>query len=842
MKLARLFGIALMLLATATPTFARDRLTVALQLEPPALDPTSGASAAIDDVTFHTIFEGLTTLDATGAAKPLLALRWRMAADARSYLFQLRPGVRFHDGTPFDARAAAFSLRRAIVPGSTNALAERLSGIVGIDVLGPLTLRIRLAAPDAELATILARGDCAMVSPRSVGTLATAPIGTGPFRFAQWRRGDRLTLKRNRAYWGDPPPLARIDFRFIADPAAAYAAARAHAVDLFPAYPAPENLAQLRADPTLRVTTGPSETEVILAINERGGALADLRVRRAIAYAIDRRQVIDGAMYGYGTPIGSHMPPQDPDYVDLTGLYPHDPARARVLLAAAGHARGLDLTLKLPPPSYARRSGEIIAAQLAQVGIRVRIVPVEWAQWLDEVFTRHDFDLSIVAHVEPADYDIYGRRDYYLGYRGDAVRALLTHLRAIADPRLRHALLGDIQRRIAGDAVNGFLFEYPRLSVADAGLRDLWIDTPLQAVDYAHARFNDGAADRADGSGMGGGTRWWPLFLTGAVLLGLALGWSMGMPWLIARAGVMLVTLLVASLLVFALLQLAPGDPAQFMLGVDARPAAVVALREELGLGGGAVARYAHWISGLLHGELGTSYAYRVPVAGLVRERIGVSLPLAALALMLALVLGLGSALAAARRPDGAVDRIAGVTAAIGVAVPNFWLAMLLLMVAALGFGWSSAGGFPGWDGGAWPAVAALGLPAVALGLPQAAILHRVARAAIGEERARDYVRLARAKGLSERAILWRHILPNVWPAVLAIVGLQLPFLVGGAVIVENVFSLPGLGSLALHAIEARDLIVVQAVAMLLVTVTVGASFLVDVAQAIADPRLRRSR
>ena len=326
------------------------------------------------------------------------------------------------------------------------------------------------------------------------------------------------------------------------------------------------------------------------------------------------------------------------------------------------------------------------------------------------------------------------------------------------------------------------------------------------------------------------------------MVLVVALGGAMGAPWLIGRAGALVVTLLVASLLVFALLQLAPGDPAQFMLGLEARPGAIAALREELGLGGGAVVRYGHWLRGLVAGDLGTSYAYRVPVAGLLRERIGVSLPLSALALAIAVPLGLGSALAVARRPGGRGARAAGAIAALGVAIPDFWLAMLLLMIGALGFGAAGASGFPGWEGGAGPALAALFLPALALAVPQAAILHRVARTAIGAESARDYVRLARAKGLREQAILWRHILPNVWPPVLALVGLQLPFLIGGAVIVENVFSLPGLGRLALQAIEARDLIVVQAIAMLLVAVTVGASFLVDVAQAIADPRLRRGR
>lgn len=318
--MARLLLLLLAALSLVpAPAAARDRITVALQLEPPTLDPTSGASAAIDEVTYRTIFEGLTTLDATGAAVPLLAERWEMAADARSWTFHLRSGVRFSDGTPFDARSVVFSLNRARAPGSTNAQAEALSEIAGIDLIDARTVRIRLSRPDAQLPVLLAWGDCVMVSPRSAATLAIAPVGTGPFRLDSWARGDTLRLVRNEGYWGTAPRLREILFRFVADPAAAYAGVRTHEIDLFPDYPAPENLAQLRADPGLAVSVNPSQAEVILALNNARAPLNDLRVRRAIAHAVDRRALIDGAMFGYGTPIGSHYPAHDPDHVDLAG-------------------------------------------------------------------------------------------------------------------------------------------------------------------------------------------------------------------------------------------------------------------------------------------------------------------------------------------------------------------------------------------------------------------------------------------------------------------------------------------------------------------------------------------
>ncbi len=215
--------------------------------------------------------------------------------------------------------------------------------------------------------------------------------------------------------------------------------------------------------------------------------LSNVLVRRAISYALDRRGIIDGAMYGYGTPIGSHFPPANPAYLDLTGVYPHDIAKARELLAQAGYPRGLSLTLKLPPPSYARRSGEIVASQLAQAGIQVKIENLEWAQWLDQVYARHDFDMSIVGHAEPLDYDIYARDDYYFGYSNGEFKQLIAALDDSVDPAARRQLLQQIQRKLAADAVNGFLFQYPRLDIWNAHVHGIDFDNVLGVVDVTHA-------------------------------------------------------------------------------------------------------------------------------------------------------------------------------------------------------------------------------------------------------------------------------------------------------------------------------------------------------------------
>jgi len=844
-KFRAVLGLAaacLLALAPVAQAAPKDTLTVALQLEPPNLDPTSGAAVATDEVVYGNVFEGLVRLDAQGAVKPLLATWWEVSPDGLTYTFHLRDGVRFQDGTPFDAGIVKFSLERALGPASTNVQKQSLSVIRQVEIVDPRTVRLRLSSPDSNLLYTLAWGDSVMVSPKSAANLATAPVGTGPFRFASWRRGDTVTLVRDEDYWGQPAKLRQVKFKFIADPAAAYAAIKTHEVDAFPDYPAPENLAQLRADPALKVVTASSEGEVILAINNRAGPLADVRVRRALQYALDRRAIIDGAMYGYGTPIGSHFPPQNAAYVDLTGLYPHDIAKAKALLAQAGYPNGLDLSLKLPPPNYARRGGEIVAAQLAQAGVRVKIENIEWAQWLDQVYGRHAFDLTIVSHAEPMDYAIYDKAGYYFGYHNDAFHGLMEALKGATDEGQRAAILGQIQRRIAEDAVNGFLFQFPRLGVFDARLKDFWVNSPTQTIDLRAASFDGAggaeaiASDKAGPAGAIVGA-----VLTLAAVAGLALlAARFGAAYLGGRAVVMVLTLLAASVVVFAIIQVAPGDPAAYMLGLNASPEAVANLRQQMGLEGPAAQRYLTWLLGMLRGDLGVSYTYQTPVASLVAERIGVSLPLALLAMTLSVAVGAPiGALAAARRGKATDTVVMGLTQ-VGVAIPNFWFAVLLVMVFSIGLRWVSAGGFPGWDAGLIPALKALALPAIALAAPQAAIIARVTRSALIDTLAEDYMRTARAKGLTASQALWRHGLPNALIPLLTILSLQFPFLLAGGVIIENVFFLPGLGRLVLQAIAQRDLIVVQGVVMLLVFAVVATNFLVDVAYVLVDPRLRR--
>lgn len=312
--------------------------------------------------------------------------------------------------------------------------------------------------------------------------------------------------------------------------------------------------------------------------------------------------------------------------------------------------------------------------------------------------------------------------------------------------------------------------------------------------------------------------------------------------YILKRLGVGLLTLFIASVVVFAVLEIVPGDPAQLMLGINATDETLAALREQMGLNRPVPIRYASWVTGMLAGDFGRSYTYSVPVTELVGERIVVSLPLAIMALFLSTAVAVPVGIFAAARRGRAPDTMAMGAAQIGVAIPNFWFALLLVYVFAVGLRLVPAGGFPGWSAGPWPGLKALILPAIALALPQAAILARVTRSALIEVLGEDYIRTARAKGLPRGRVLWRHALRNAMIPVLTILGLQFAFLIAGTIIIENVFYLPGLGRLVFQAITQRDLIVVEGVVMLLVATVIVVNLLVDLSYAFVDPRLRIRR
>jgi len=476
-------SLALAAVFSGSALAAKTDITIGMALEPPNLDPTGGAAAAIDEVVYANVFEGLTRFGADGSVNPALASEWAIEQDGKRYVFTLQTGVKYHDGADFTADDVKFSLDRARAEESTNAQKGLFSNIVDVEVIDDATVAVNLENPDGNLLFNLAWGDAIILDTDSAESAATDPVGTGPFKFSNWVQGDRIEIERNADYWGQAVDLEKATFKFISDPTAAFAALMAGDVDAFPNFPAPENLPQFDADPRFNVVLGSTEGETILSMNHQNEYLSDVRVRKAISHAIDRQAIIDGAMFGYGTPIGSHFAPHHPSYVDLTENSVFDQEAAKALLKEAGVQGGITLKLTLPPPTYARRGGEIIAAQLREVGIETEIENIEWAQWLEQVFKGKDFDLTIVSHTEPMDFEIYSRDDYYFQYENPIYNELIEIFNAETDAEQRDVLLKQAQTIISEDYVNGFLFQLAKTGVASAKIKGLWSNQPTQAND-----------------------------------------------------------------------------------------------------------------------------------------------------------------------------------------------------------------------------------------------------------------------------------------------------------------------------------------------------------------------
>jgi peptide/nickel transport system substrate-binding protein len=485
-------AIASALAITASLAYAETTdITVGVTLEPPHLDPTGAAAGAIDSVVYANVFEGLTRFAADGSILPALAESWTVSDDGLVYTFSLHSGVKFHDGSSMDSGDVKFSLDRARADDSTNAQKALFSGIDTVEALDSTTVRVTLSAPNGAFIFNMAWGDAVIVAEETIADAKTNPVGTGPFVFTNWVQGDSITITKNTDYWGTPARLNSATFKFISDPTAAFAALMAEDVDAFPIYPAPENLPQFKADSRFQVLIGSTEGETILSTNNKMPPFDNVKVREAMSHAIDRQAIIDGAMFGLGTPIGTHFAPHNPDYVDLTGQSNYDPALAISMLADAGYPDGFKTTLKLPPPSYARRGGEIIAAQLREVGIDVEISNLEWAQWLEQVFRGYDFGLTIVSHTEPMDIGIYARPEYYFQYDSADFQQLMVDLNAATDPDARSTILKAAQQMISDDYVNGYLFQLASATVANANIVGLWHNAPTQATDLTAVYWND---------------------------------------------------------------------------------------------------------------------------------------------------------------------------------------------------------------------------------------------------------------------------------------------------------------------------------------------------------------
>jgi peptide/nickel transport system substrate-binding protein len=489
-RLAVLIGLCAAIWAVAIPAGAMvpikgGHLTVCQPAEPPGLDPTANTAAAIDRVVYANLFEGLVKVDRSGALVPGLAAGWEITEAGRRYRFDLRKGVSFHDGRPFDAAVARWNIEQAMGKDTVNPHPEYFRGIAAISTPDAHTLIIDLKDVDALFLTHLAEGDAVMLPKGDRAAAKTSPVGTGPFRFVKWVRGDRVELARFNGYWDrERPHLDKVTFKFIGDAAAQLAALKSGQIDVIGSIAAPESAFALSKDERFKVFNGTTTGEVILSTNNKAAPFDDKLVRRAMAHAIDRQVVVDLVMFGYGTPIGSHWSPGTPYYQDLTGMFPYDPQRARELLKTAGYPDGFEATIKLPAIySYSRRAGEVIADMLTKVGIDLKIEIVEWGQWIERIYKKKEYQLTMIGHVEAWDIGIYANPDYYFQYDSEEFRRAYQKALKAADEDAKAKWFGECQRIIAADAVNGFMFSMPNLAVMRAGVMNWWPDYPTVALD-----------------------------------------------------------------------------------------------------------------------------------------------------------------------------------------------------------------------------------------------------------------------------------------------------------------------------------------------------------------------
>ncbi|MGF6526345.1 ABC transporter substrate-binding protein [Variovorax sp. PvP013] len=470
--------------AAALAQGRKDAIVLGMTLEPTGLDPTASAAASIAEVTLYNIYETLTKVNENGSVSPLLAESWDVSPDLKTYTFRLKRGVKFQNGEPFNAQAVKYSFERAGGEKSTNKDKRTFAGM-SVQAVDEFTVVILNKEIDPDLPFALGQATAVIVEPKSADTNTAKPVGTGPYRLEAYNKGASLVLTAWDGYRNPgQAKIKRVTFRFISDSAAQAAALMAGDVDAFPRA-GTRIVAQFKGNPQFQVILAGSRAKTILAINNARKPLDDVRVRRAISAAIDRKAIIEGAADGFGVPIGSHYVPGAPGYVDTTGVNPFDIERAKKLLAEAGVKTPLELTLTLPPPPYARQGGEMIVAQLAKIGIVAKVQNVEWAQWLSGTYGNRNYDLSIVSHVEPFDLVNYTKTDYYWGYQSKAFNTLYDKIQNTTAPAERAKLLGDAQRMLATDAANAYLYQPQFPTIAKKNVKGLWKELPIFANDLS---------------------------------------------------------------------------------------------------------------------------------------------------------------------------------------------------------------------------------------------------------------------------------------------------------------------------------------------------------------------
>jgi len=485
-------GLALTLLAlllaaappVAASAAAQGSLAVQVPAEPPGLDLTASPASAIAAIVHYNVQECLVKVDRNGKLVPWLAERW-YTTDSKNYTFFLKKGVRFHNGRELRAADVKFVLERAANPETKHPFQKRYEIIREIIVKDDYTVSIALKEVNANFLLEMARQGSVIYPREAVDTLKSAPMGTGPFTVADWVRGDRVVLAKNKDYYVKGlPHLDKVTFRFIPDPNSALAALKSGDIDVSAFGLGPENVVDLKKDPRFQVILGDTTNDVILAMNNSKKPYSDKRVRLAITHAINKEEVLKGAMFGLGRVLGSNVDPLNPYFVDMSKAVPYDPPKAKKLLAEAGYPNGFDAVLRVTPQYYYTvRTGEVLVSQLAKVGVKVKIEQIEWGQWLSQVYKDANYDLTIIGHAEPWDIVNYANPKYYFRWDNKDFQALYKESEQTVDDKKRREQYARMQKMMADEAPVVWLYMHPRLVVAKKGVTGIWKDLPISSLD-----------------------------------------------------------------------------------------------------------------------------------------------------------------------------------------------------------------------------------------------------------------------------------------------------------------------------------------------------------------------
>jgi peptide/nickel transport system substrate-binding protein len=468
-------------------SYAKDyqHLNVAITLEPPTLNPSTNAAASVQKITYQNIFEGLTKINSFNEVRPSLASDWKISEDGLTYTFTLRRDVFFHDRSQLTATIVKSSLEQIISPNSINPIKNKFINIEDISVISKHIIRIKLGWSDGNFLYNLGLGNAVIQHPKSWTTNHVKPIGTGPYRFVDWQKGKYITLVANHHYWG---ALARIENINIALGQTRPELVNALMSGKLDGYSSMTNIDFLESLLAVRhdysIKQGNTSGEIILAMNHANEMLASLDIRKAITLAIDKKKIADTPNFITGEEIGSHYSPNDAAYLDLTNAYSINQFDAKNLILKSG-INIKPLRLIVPPTSYANYISVHVQKMLQEIGLSVRVQEVTWQQWLTRVYKNKDYDLTVIAHTEPNDLDIYARDDYYFNYKNSEYKQIIGQLSYINDKAKRHELLQKAQQKLSDDAVNVFLFMLPKVGVWHKDLRGYWLNEPVPAMIFS---------------------------------------------------------------------------------------------------------------------------------------------------------------------------------------------------------------------------------------------------------------------------------------------------------------------------------------------------------------------